>query len=80
MQSVYPEVIKNARFKVILLVHPNEYNQEFHYYPFAVKLDRCVGSCNILNYLSKKVCVTNKTDDLNTHVFNMITEKMNHKF
>ena len=27
-------------------LHPNEYSQEFHYYPFAVKLDRCVGSCN----------------------------------
>ena len=29
--------------------HPNEYSQEFDYYPFAVKLDRCVGSCNILS-------------------------------
>ena len=29
--------------------HPNEYSQEFHYYPFAVKLDKCVGSCNTLN-------------------------------
>ena len=29
-------------------LHPNEYSQEFQYYPFAVKLDRCVGSCNIL--------------------------------
>ena len=27
-------------------LHPNEYSQEFHYYPFSVKLDRCVGSCN----------------------------------
>ena len=32
--------------------HLNEYNQEFHYYLFAVKLDRCVGSCNTLNGLS----------------------------
>ena len=24
--------------------HPNEYSQEFHYYPFAAKLDRFVGS------------------------------------
>ena len=24
--------------------NPNEYSEEFHYYPFAVKLDRCVGS------------------------------------
>ena len=42
-------------------LHANEYSQEFHYYPFAVKLDRCVGSCNILNDLSNKVCVPNKT-------------------
>ena len=26
-------------------LYPNEYSHEFHYYPFAVKLDRCVGSC-----------------------------------
>ena len=53
--------------------HPKEYSQEFHYYPFAVKLDRCVGSCNTLNDLSNKICVRNKTEDLNLSVFNMIT-------
>ena len=52
---------------------PNEYSQEFHYYPFAVKLDRCVRSCNTLNDLSNKFCVPNKTEDLNLSVFNMIT-------
>ena len=31
--------------------HPNEYSQEFHYYPFAIKLDRCVGSYNTLDDL-----------------------------
>ena len=31
-------------------------------YPCAVKLDRCVGTCNTLNNLSNKVCVSNKTD------------------
>ena len=39
-------------------------NTEFHYYPFVVKLDRCVGSCNTLNVLSNKVCVLNKMEDL----------------
>ena len=53
-------------------LHPDEYSQEFHYYPFAVKLDRCVGSCNTLNDLSNKACVPNKTEDLNLSVFNMI--------
>ena len=38
--------------------HPNEYSQELHYYPFVVKLDRCVGNCNTLNDLSNKVCVS----------------------
>ena len=33
-------------------LHPNEYSQEFCYYPFAVKLDRCVGSCNTINDVS----------------------------
>ena len=44
-----------------------------HYNPFAVKLDRCFGSCNTLNDLSNKVCVQNKTEYLNLSVFNMIT-------
>ena len=42
-------------------LHPNEYSQEFHYYPFGIKLDRCVGSCNTLNDLSIKVCVLKKS-------------------
>ena len=32
----------------LINLHPNEYSQEFHFYPFVVKLDRCVGSCNTL--------------------------------
>ena len=28
--------------------HTNEYSQEFNYYPFLVKLDRCAISCNTL--------------------------------
>ena len=42
-------------------LHPNEYYQEFHYYPFSVELDRSLGNCNTLNDLSNKVCVPNKT-------------------
>ena len=57
-----------------------EYSQELHYYPFAVKLDKCVRSCNILNDLSNRVCVPNKTEDLNIHVFNLIKERNESKF
>ena len=57
----------------LINLHPNEYSQEFHYYPFSVKLDRCVKTCNTLNDLSNKVCVPNKTQDLNLSVFNTTT-------
>ena len=59
----------------LINLHLNKYSQEFYYYPFEVKLDKCVRSCNTLNDLSNRVCVPNKTEDLDIHVFNMITEK-----
>ena len=55
----------------LISLHPNEYSQEFHYYP--VKLDRCVESYNTLNDLSDKVCIPNKTEDSDLSMFNMIT-------
>ena len=57
----------------LINLHPTEYIQEFHYYSFAIKLDRCVGSCDTLSDLSNKVCAPNKAEDLNLSLFNMIT-------
>ena len=57
----------------LINLHPNEYSQEFYYYPFSVKLDRYVGSCNTLHDLCNKVWVPNKTEDLNLGVLSMIT-------
>ena len=57
----------------LINLHPNKYSQKFYNYPFAVKLDRSVGSCNTLNDLSNKVRIPNKAEDLNLSVFNMIT-------
>ena len=39
----------------LINLHFNEYSQKFHYYLLAVKLDRCLGSCNTLNGLPNKV-------------------------
>ena len=44
----------------LINLHPNECNQELHYYPYEVKLDKCVGICSTLNELSTRVCVLNK--------------------
>ena len=57
----------------LINLHPNEYSQEFYYYPFSVKLDRYVRSCNTLHDLCNKVWVPNKTEDLNLGVLSMIT-------
>ena len=35
----------------LINLHSSEYSQEFHCYSFAVKLGRCIGSCNTLNNL-----------------------------
>ena len=70
-------LLSNQKYMIIepILInsHPNKYSEKFHYYPFSVKLDRCVGVCNTLNDWSNKVCVPNKTEDLDLSVFNMIT-------
>ena len=45
----------------LINLHPNEYSQELRYYPFAVNLNRYVGSCNFLDDLFSRVSVPNKT-------------------
>ena len=67
-------LLSNQKYMIqatLINLHPNEYSQEFHYYSFVVKLDRCVGSFNTLNDLSNKVRVPNKTKDLNLNVINI---------
>ena len=38
-----------------------------------ISLDKCSGSCNSVNNLSIKICVPNKTEDIDVKVFHMIT-------
>ena len=56
----------------LINLHRNEYIQGIRYYPFAVNWDRCKGSFNILDDLSNRVCIPDKTEDLKLYVFNMI--------
>ena len=51
----------------------HQYSQAFPYNAFAIKQDRCVGGFNTLNELSNKVCVPQKTEDLDLSVLNIIT-------
>ena len=80
---MYPKiisVIKNTRLNILFInLHPIKYSEELHYYPFAFKLEKCVGSCNTLNDLSNEVCNPSKTEDLHIYVFDIITEKSESK-
>ena len=57
----------------LINLHPNEYGQGLCYHLFAVKLGRCMGSCNTLHILSNRLCVPDITEDLYLNVFNMLT-------
>ena len=54
-------------------LNPHGYNQVLRYYSFMVNLDRCNRNCNTFDDLSYRICVSNKTADLNLSVFNVIT-------
>ena len=45
---------------------------ELHYYSFIISLDGCDESCNAIENLFGRICVPNKTEDLNLKAFNMI--------
>ena len=59
--------LNNQQFIIkpsLIHLHSNKYSQELCYYIFAVNLDRWVGSFNIRNGLSNRLCVLNKMGNL----------------
>ena len=44
-----------------------------------VNLNKCIGSCSIINDVSARTCIPSKTEDVNLNVFNMYQEKTNMK-
>ena len=57
----------------LINLRPIEYIEGLHYYVFAVNLDRFMRRFNTVNDLSNKVCLPNKTEDLDLSLCNMIT-------
>ena len=63
----------------LISLHTHDNSQEFHYYPFTVKLDRCVGNFNTIDDLTNKLCVPKKIAVLNLSAFIMISVKSESK-
>ena len=58
LSSHYPKSLSNQKCKIqptLINLHPNEYNQELHYYSFAVKLDVLDVVIFLMTYLIKYV-------------------------
>ena len=67
--------LKNQQCMVLpplINLNCDKYGQRFHNCLFAFNLDRCMQRFNTLNDLSNKLCVPDKTEDLNFIVFKMI--------
>ena len=43
------------------------------FYPFSVKINRCSGNCNSMNYPYAKICVPDVVKNLNVKVFNIMS-------
>ena len=64
--------MKNRECKVRTeIVNVNSNNPIF--YPFSIKINKCNGSCNNINNLYAKICVSYMIKDLNVKVFNLMS-------
>ena len=43
------------------------------FYPFSIKVNKCSGNCNTINYPYAKICVPDIVKDLNVRVFNLMS-------
>ena len=43
---------------------------KLNYYQFMSKIDKCNGSCNVVDDLSTKIYLLSETKDVNVKVFN----------
>ena len=44
------------------------------FYPFSIKVNKCSGNCNNINYPYAKICVPDTVKDLNVRVFNLVSK------
>ena len=48
-------------------------NNEPTFYPYSIKINRCIGSCNSIKDPYAKSCVPDVVKNINAKVFNLIS-------
>ena len=50
------------------------------FYPFSIKMNKCSGNCNNINYPYAKICVPDVIKDLIVKVFNLMSRTNETRF
>ena len=50
----------------------NVNNNETVFYPYSIEINKCKGSCNIINDPYAKICVPDTIKNINVKVFNLM--------
>ena len=48
-------------------------NEPF-FYPYSIKVNKCSGSCNIINDPYSKLCIFDVVKNMNVKVFNLMSK------
>ena len=51
----------------------NVNNNEPAFYPFSITVNKCSGSCNNINNLYARLCLSDVVKNMNLKVFNLIS-------
>ena len=54
-------------------------NKQSIFYPYKIKMNRCVGSCNTIDDLHGKICFANDIENIGLKVFNLLCVQMQTK-
>ena len=52
----------------------NVNNKEPIFYPYKIKMNRCVGSCNTIDHPYDKTCFANDIENMGLKIFNLLTQ------
>ena len=64
--------MKNKKCKIRPeIINMNSNNPLF--YPFGIKINKCIGNCNNINNSYAKICVPDLIKDLNIKAFNLMS-------
>ena len=64
--------INNQECKIRLEIININSNEPL-FYPYSIKLNKCSGSCNNINYPYSKLCVPDVVKNINVQVFNLMS-------